>query len=91
MHGQAPVRIDLFSFHRTLTLMATTRTLLWMSGTCGSSSSLASPSSWSSAPPLWLICLTTGSWGVQANGMAGGAEVGVGVEGDSARSPVLYC
>lgn len=74
MHGQAPVRIDLFSFHRTLTLMATTRTLLWMSGTCGSSSSLASPSSWSSAPPLWLICLTTGSWGVQANGMAGGGR-----------------
>ena len=47
-----------------------TRTLLWTSGTCGLSSS-DSPSSWSLAAPLWLICLTTGAWGVQESGMGG--------------------
>ncbi|KAI5937812.1 NADH dehydrogenase [ubiquinone] 1 beta subcomplex subunit 11, mitochondrial [Manis javanica] len=34
-----------------------TKTLLWTSETRGVSSSLVSPSSWSLAAPLWLICL----------------------------------
>uniref|UniRef100_A0A8I5KTJ9 NADH dehydrogenase [ubiquinone] 1 beta subcomplex subunit 11, mitochondrial n=1 Tax=Homo sapiens TaxID=9606 RepID=A0A8I5KTJ9_HUMAN len=44
----------------TQTPMVMTRTPFWTSGTCDLSSSLASPSSWSLAAPLWPICLTTG-------------------------------
>ena len=62
--------------HRTQTPTVMTGTLLWTSGTCGSSSSLASPSSWSSAAPLWLICLTTGAWGVKESGTGRGRSRG---------------